>query len=264
MKKLLLTILLSSTLLMTYGQIIPEATYNHSGTYTNMSVSGYKFYVMDVGANQCRIFNTNHTLWKTINLTVPANHYLYDIRFVSENLFTNDNTLCLAYIYYNYNTTGQYYTYTARVIRENGTELLNIPGCQYLYLHKINTLGTKLVAYSFNYSTYPNYTVQTHVYNLPGQLPSGADGGTEPLDLMQFARPNPADNFTIIPFSLPKGVNEGELVITDSKGQSIRTIQINSSFESIRVETAQFPRGIYLYYISAGNYRSETSKLVVQ
>lgn len=264
MKKSLLTLILSATLLMIYGQIIPEATYNHSGTYTNLSLSGSKFFVMDVGTNQCRIYNTNHTLWKTINLSIPANHYLYDVKFVSENLFTTDNSLCLTYVYYNYNTAGQYYTYTARVIRENGTELLNIPGCQYLYLYKLNTLGTKMVAYSFNYSTYPNYTVQTHVYSLPGQLSGSTGGSIEPDDLMQFARPNPADNFTIIPFRLPVGITEGDLVITDAKGQYIRTFQVNNGFESIRIETAQFPSGIYFYYITAGDYRSEASKLVVQ
>jgi hypothetical protein len=30
------------------AQINLEATYNHSGTYTHLSKSGYKFYLMDV------------------------------------------------------------------------------------------------------------------------------------------------------------------------------------------------------------------------
>lgn len=264
MKRAIITSAFALILCVVHGQIIPENTYSHSGTYTNLTNSGYKFYVMDVGTNQCRIYNTNHTLWKTINLSVPANNYLYDIKFVSENLFTTDNTLCLAYIYYNYNTTGQYYTYTARIIRENGTELLNIPGCQYLYTHKLINLGTKMVAYSYNYSTYPNYTVQTLVYSLPGQLPGNDDGGIEPDDLKQFARPNPAENFTTIPFSLPKGVTVGELVITDAKGQSIRRFQVNNAFESVRIETSQLPRGTYFYYVTAGDYRSETFMLGIQ
>lgn len=173
---------------MVFSQITLESTYTHSGTYTRLANSGYKFFVMDVGANQCRIFNSNHTPWKTISLQVPANHYLYDIKFVTENLFTTDNSLCLVYIYYNYNTTGQYYTYTAKVIKENGTELLTIPGCQHFYVHTISGGGAKMVAYAYNYAVSP-YTIQTHVSDLPGHLltmpgDSNCDGTVNLLDVV--------------------------------------------------------------------------------
>ena len=82
---------------LAFGQINLENTYNYSGTYTRLSNSGDKFYIMDVAASQCRVYNANHTLWKTINLTVPSGNYLYDIKYLSENLFTTDNSLCLAY-----------------------------------------------------------------------------------------------------------------------------------------------------------------------
>ncbi len=65
MKKMFIAVLmLLSTL--TYAQISFEAEYSHSGAFTNLSNSGYKFYVMDVLAEQCRIYNTNHSVWKTI------------------------------------------------------------------------------------------------------------------------------------------------------------------------------------------------------
>jgi hypothetical protein len=145
---------------------------------------------MDVGANQCRIYNTDHTLWKTINLAVPAGNYLYDIKFVSENLFTLDNSLCLAYVYYYYNELNQYYTFQARVIKETGEELISIPGCQYLYLHKLEEPGSKLLAYSYNYSVSP-YTIQTHAFSLPGYLTTfpgdaNCDGTTNILDVVNI------------------------------------------------------------------------------
>jgi len=170
------------------GQIILENTYNHSGTYTRLANSGTKFLVMDVGANHCRIYNPVHSLWKTVNLSVPPGNYLYDVKYVSENLFTTDNSLCLAYIYYNYNTTGQYYTFTAKVIKEDGTELISIPGCQYLFVHSLDEEGARLLAYSFDYSVFP-YTVQTHAYDLPGSLlivpgDSNCDGAVNMLDVV--------------------------------------------------------------------------------
>lgn len=90
-----------------FAQISPEYTYNYSAAYTNLRYSGDKLFIMDVPENQCRIYNMDHSLWKTINLSVPANHYLYDIRYVSEGLFTDDERLSLAYIYYSYDTNTQ-------------------------------------------------------------------------------------------------------------------------------------------------------------
>jgi hypothetical protein len=249
---------------LAFGQITPEATYNHSGTYTQLANSGYKFFLMDVGANQCRIYNTNHSLWKTINLTVPANHYLYDVKFVSENLFTTDNTLCLAYIYYNYNSIGQYYTYTARVIRENGTVLLTIQGCQHLSVHRLTGQGTKLLAYSYDYSSFPNYTVQTHVYGLPGQLVSVPEINGSNGAQLQAAYPNPASEFTVVPYKLPDGIFEGQLIITDAKGNEVRRYLIDRNFDHLRFDTKELPVGVYLYRIVTDNYQSEAFKLIVQ
>jgi hypothetical protein len=53
------------TLNFATAQITLEADYEHSGAYTELANSGYKFYVMDVTANQCRIYSTENFLWKT-------------------------------------------------------------------------------------------------------------------------------------------------------------------------------------------------------
>lgn len=263
MKRIILIIAIISIANFAHGQIIFENTYNFSGTYTRLANSGYKFFIMDVGTSQCRIFNTNHTLWKTINLDVPAGNYLYDIKFVSENLFMNDNSICLAYIYYSYNTTGQYYTYTAKIIKENGTELLTIPGCQYLTVQNLTDIGTKMIAYCYDYSLSP-YTIQTKVYNLPGQLVyvPGDEDFSEPE--LAFAFPNPANAFTTIPYELPSGIVSAELTLTDSQGIIIRSWIVDRNAGQITIPTAQFPRGIYFYTLQSGSYQSNNHKLVIQ
>ncbi|MDP2422725.1 MAG: T9SS type A sorting domain-containing protein [Bacteroidales bacterium] len=253
-------------LFLTFGsassQITHESTYNYSGTYIKLANSGYKFFVMDVPASQCRIYNTNHILWKTINLNVPVNHYLYDILFVSENLFTTDNSLCMAYIYYNYNTTGQYYTYTAKVVKENGTELLSVPGCQYVYMHSMGGVGTKMLTYSYDYSSFP-YAIQTRVYDLPGQLVSGASTSDKYSDAGIKAFPNPAQEFSTIRYELPDGILSGELVITDPSGKIVKTINIDRNSGHTVIPTSQYPSGIYLYFIRTGNYHSKAEKLII-
>lgn len=263
MKQHVLIMAIMAQSLFLAGQITLESTYNHSGTFTKLAQSGYKFYLMDVASNQCRIYNTNHTLWKTINLAVPANNYLYDIRYISENLFTTDNNLCLAYIYYNYNASGQYYSYTAKVIRENGTELLSIPGCQYLYAHSVGTAGTKLVAYSYNYSVSP-YTIQTLVYNLPGQLVSVSDSDIFNEEALLNAFPNPANDFINIYYELPDGISNAEMLIHDIGGNVLRKFDIGNQSENIMISTGSFPKGFYLYAINSGSRLIKSGKFIVQ
>lgn len=262
MKQLLIVLALMLSFSMTYGQITLEQTYDHSGTFTSLAMSGDKFYVMDVGASQCRIYNSDHTLWKSISLNIPADHFLYDIRYVTENLFTDDNTLCLAFIYYSYDATGQYYSYFAKVIQENGPELLYIPGCQFLYVHTLFDGDAKMTAYSYDYSVFP-YTIQTLVYDLPGQLISYSTEEFAPKPDVRNAFPNPSHHFVTIPFDMPASEINGEIHISDATGKVIRVVPVTNDTTEITIETTQFPRGTYLYYLQTRNHRSQARKLII-
>lgn len=248
------------------AQIVLQASYNHSGTYTHLANAGRKFYIMDVGANQCRIYNLDNSLWKTIPLHIPANHYLYDIKNVSEGLFTSDNSLSLAYIYYNYNEAGQYYTYTTRIIRENGTELLSVPGCQYIFVHSMPDGTAKLLTYSYDYSVWP-YTIQTRIYSLPGQLITHiGSAGDDPLPIKAGSVfPNPAAGYeAVVPYHLPEGLNSAVLKLSNMAGKPAGEWVLSGSSGQARIPISMLPSGTYLYVIESGSYRSATGKLIVQ
>jgi hypothetical protein len=245
------------------GQITFEDNYIYSGTYTHLKYSGDKFFLMDVTSNQCKIYNVNHSLWKTINLPVPANHTLYDIEYVSENLFTNDNSLSLAYVYYHYDATNYYYTYYTKIIKENGTELLYIPGCMYLSTHLINQSDTKLLAYVYDFSVSP-YTIQTRVYDLPGQLTSFIEEPEGSEWFTATAVPNPSNGLVSISYSFPDEEEKGEIIIMDLRGSIIRTFMVTKSSGQVTVNTSGMPKGNYLFYVRADHYLSKTEKLIVQ
>lgn len=261
MKRILvlsLVILLSGGL---RAQITPEATYNYSGIFTYLPSLGNKFFIMDAAQSQCRIYNTNHSLWKTINLAVPANNWLYDIKYVTEGLFTNDNSLCLAYIYYNYNATGQYYNYTAKVIRENGTELLSIPGCQYLLVQNMANGNAKLLAYIYDYSANP-FTVQTKVYGLPGTMLTN-QAEKHPSAPQQPAFPNPVSHSLTLPWVLPLELDNAHLHIHDASGRRIKTVELIGGSGQLQLDVSGWPSGHYFYYIENGNYRTAGGKVVL-
>jgi len=264
MQKLILFVGILYISLSGFGQINLDQTYSYSGTFTTLSISGDKFFVMDVGLSQCRIYNTNFSLWKTINLTVPATNYLYDIAYISENLFTTDNALCLIYSYYNYDATNLYYTYTTKIIKENGTVLLSLPGCQYNYVTTLTDGSTKLVTYSYDYSVNP-YTIATSVYDLPGNLYVSLPEKTEISTTSQLkAFPNPASNRLTLLFDLPLNVTDATLTITDLQGRLIHSYPVQPNTNRLDVQVAQLPDGVYFYVIQSSNYQSKPAKIIIQ
>ncbi len=260
MKKILLSLLLMTSGIA-FGQISLENNYSYSGTYSKLPVSGNKFYLMDVGLAQCRIYNTNHTLWKTLNLSVPASNYLYDLKYLSEGLFTSDNSLCLAYIYYIYDETNAWYTFNAKIVRENGTELLSIPGCQYMEVLDLGNDGFKLIAYCYDYTVSP-YIIQTRIYSLPGQL----TGTQDPIlpETGNLPYPNPASENINIKYSLPAGSHSGNIVITDLQGKLADQLMINSNTDKITLPTGGYKPGLYFYTIESNNRKIETGRFLVK
>jgi hypothetical protein len=245
------------------AQLSMENIYSSSAGLTKLALSGYKYFVMDVANSQCRIYNMNHSLWKTINLPIPAGMYLSDIKYVSETLFNLDSKVELAYIYYSYDTTYYYYTYGTRVLTEDGVELLNIPGGGYVDARNTDVNGTKFMVYVYDYSVSP-YTVFTRVYALPGQLITSdgseiqADGGNLP------AYPNPARSVVTIPYTLPEGMNEAELIITDTRGTVIRSFLVDRTFSDLSVDISGFPRGVYFYRLLGDTANRSSGKFIAR
>ena len=88
MKQIFSTLILLFSIATLHGQITLQHTYNYSTAVVKLETLGYKYYLMDVPTKQVRIYNMDHSLFKTINCTVPNGYFLADIKFVSENLFT--------------------------------------------------------------------------------------------------------------------------------------------------------------------------------
>ena len=260
MNKLLLFLSVLMISATSYAQIVLEQTYPASAALTQLSVSGSKYYLMDIKLNQCQVYNMDHSLWKTVNLSIPANNYLYDVKYVSEGLFNTDNKVELAYIYYSYDTTSFYYTYNTRVIDENGNELISIPGCAYISMSATKSNGVKMLAYIYNYSVYPS-TVSTQVYSIPGSLQNNAIApGEVSNDKLPF--PNPAGSSVTIPVQFPDGINEGEVRLFDADGRNMRTYPINRTFDHVMIRFDDIPRGIYFYQVKSGPSVLGTGRVV--
>ena len=136
--KIIFILMMSIAFYQTKAQFAPEHTYNHSLSITKINENEYKYFLMDVANSECRIFNLDHSPWKTIPISLPKDYYLYDIKFVTQNLFNSDSDIELWYSAYKWvgTTADGYYQYQSKVITENGVALANIENGMYANLIK--------------------------------------------------------------------------------------------------------------------------------
>ena len=263
MKILIVITIILVSFLTVNAQVTLEKKYDYSTTIIKLETLGYKYYLMDVPNEQCRMYNLDHSLFKTINCDVPKDFYLADIKYISEDLFDNDAGLELVYIYYKYNTAQAYYEYNSKIINEDGTVLSAIDGAQYISVNKTEENVYKLFAYCFDYSVFPE-EVWTNIYGLPGTPVFSSYFKSNEPDVLLNAFPNPASETVKVAYSLPENVDTGELHLFDNNGKSVSRFIVDNHTDFLSLDISQYNSGVYHYFIEYENTRTPSKKLVIQ
>lgn len=244
------------------AQITLENTYDFSASTGYIDGEGYKYYEMDTDNQQCVIYNLDHTLYEVIDLEVPSGQYLYDLKYVTNHLFDQDDEIEVCYTYYEYNTAEAYSTYTTRVINADGSELLNVPGAGYATLMTTSETGDyRFVLYVYDYSVVPS-TVQTNVYSVNGQ----STGMAEQLQTQYPSKafPNPANESVQINYTLPQNIQGAQLEILDASGRILARMPVQTDRNHIRFNSSDFPSGSYVYRIGYENTILIKDKIVIK
>jgi len=260
--KILLVCFLFSNLISN-SQIVLQNTFNFEASTTELSTNLNKIYVVDNINNRCLIYNFDYTIWKTINLTVPAGEYIYEIKFVSQYLFNKTDDVEVLYInrkYVEISPTSYYYIYTANVITESGQILVQIPNSYSCEIKSDDSENFKLIALASDFSVFP-YSITSYFYSIPGKM----DKQIEPAkkEFLAFPFPNPAQSEISLPYILPDTTQTAELIIVDMQGKVIKTAEVNGQLNQYKLNIESFREGIYSYYINSGIKNSENRKFIV-
>lgn len=248
------------------GQLTLEQTYNYSVGVVKLETMGYKYFLMDVPNSQCRIYNMDHSLFKTINCSVPANNYLSDIKYVSQNLFDSDSDIELVYTYYEYiqpTETTYYYKYHSRVINENGSNLLDIDAARFIYVYKSGDTQYKLFAFCYDYSVWPEI-IWTRIYSLPGVWVSAETMAYENPEMNLNAYPNPASDVIRLEYRIPENTGTANLNLMDSTGRLIRNFKVDNHTDHLDLNVSDLTPGVYFYNIEYNNLRSPSKKIAIR
>lgn len=263
MKKLISTSLFLALFTALTAQVTLDKKYDYSTSVVNLETLGYKYFLMDVPAGQCRLYNTDHSLYKTISCNVPGGFYLSDIKFLSEKLFDTDSGIELLCTYYKYNSALAYYEYDSRIINDDGSQITFIDGGLYNYINKTDENTYKLFSYCYDYSVSPE-KVWTNIYSLPGTVVSAQLLNEKSPDILLNAFPNPASNSIKVAYTLPENVNQGTLHLIDNSGRQVEQFIVDKHTDHLELDVSRFQSGVYVYFIEYGNEKSASRKLVIQ
>lgn len=263
MKTIALTFFYVLFVFLIHAQVTLEKKYDYSTSVVRLETQGYKYYLMDVPVGQCRIYNLDHSLFKTISCNVPSGFYLSDIKLLSENVFDSDPGIELLCTFYKYNSSQNYYEYDSKIINEDGSQILFIDGALYNYINKTGENTYKLLSYCYDFSVSPE-KVWTNIYNLPGTVVSAEMLNEKSPDILLNAFPNPATHTLKVAYSLPENVTQGTLHLVDNSGRQVKQFVVDHHTDFLMLDISKFQSGIYHYFIEYGNTKTPAKKLVVK
>lgn len=229
----------------------------------NLTTGGYKYYYYDKINNQIKMYNPNHTVFKTINVTPPPSGYIYaSLQFVSDNLFNTDNLIEFHMGYSNsvtpfdvqkkiYNESNVLLFSSNTSSSGNGVEVINLNG-------------------SFKLKWPSKNGDSTNVYSLPGTLPCDVCGGPTSIvksntttNTMPNAYPNPTSTQITIPYTLTNNDTKGKINIYDINGKILREYNVDNTFENLILDTQEFSAGTYYYNLTSNSGVSDAKKIIV-
>ena len=125
-------LLFSSTL---FAQIKYEGTIDARYKTMQLDDGSFKYLKYNKKLQEVIIFNLDNTLWRTVKLPLPKNHYLDEIKLVSLHTFNNDELVELVYSCVEYDSRNSedpdddivIVNFTLNIINEKGDLILKVP-----------------------------------------------------------------------------------------------------------------------------------------
>ena len=263
MKTITITILFTLLSFTMYSQISLDNTITGSMYSIELEGVGKKYFVTDFVNNQCIIYNTDYSTYKTIDISVPVLYWLYELAYVSTKVFDNDDEVELLAVYQSYvfltDTTG-YYVYHTRVINEDGSLMLDVPSGGYSTLISNGPNENKLLMFVYDFSTSP-YIVTTNIYSIYGVPVSFTEELSVPGELNSY--PNPARNQITIPYKIDGSETNAWIVIRTANGIEVAKYQLNANSTKLSMDVSGFSKGIYFYNLQSGNTSTQAGKFIV-
>ena len=213
-------------------------------------------------SNQFLLYNLDGSLYKTIQMPQkPATSaYISGVYCITESLFDNDPSNIEYLVCYNWDSTSSCQYNLVKVIREDGTILLNELNATYFYGNLVyNTEeGTKLrLSYIFANGIF----YKTQVFNLPGEIPTTVNDNNEQVNYDPVAYPNPNNGS----FFVRLHSREGDLNSIDLySGNGMLVESFTSRNNPIHLNKTGLSDGLYFLNYHSRKLNSTTKVIIAK
>jgi hypothetical protein len=233
MKRTLLCILAMLAAELSFAQISYEHTYNGWLYPVLLSSAGEKLYTVDSTA--VSIYNTDHTLWRTIPIVPPPGYGFSNAQLISDNLFNLDNSVECIVIFHAFSVGGN----KALLISESGSTLFDFNGAYYCNAFYDEVSGKYKVAAVTIHPTGVSYT--SDVYALPGSLPCGHCAGSGVPKPKSGSTGQLSPNPTTGQFFVT-GAGNGPVYVYNTLGE---IVYFTDYYKGGSIDISKYPTGIY-------------------
>jgi hypothetical protein len=244
------------------GQVTLEKAY--SGYTQYAFLEGDYYFSLDYANHKCSVYNLEHNLIKTINIQVDAGWYLYDVIYLSKNVFNDDDKLEFVVVFNKYVSDDEnsgHFVYLTKVVNEDGNVLTSIDGGGYTYVYENKNGKIKMLVYVYDFSDYV-YISKTNIYSLAGELPSAIKGHSDVS--LQNAYPNPASSQIHIPYELKSSDGQAAIILMNMNGQEIFRKTLKNTKGQEIFDTRNLSPGQYIYYLEQNGRRTPARKIVIK
>jgi hypothetical protein len=246
------------------SQITLEHTFNDrvtwTGNYNGEKVYPDDSYVMGTINNDSYnliIYNSDYSLSSnnTYNFSTFQDYKIQAVQ-ISKNVFNTDDSFefMVTYIKTDNSFDNTYYKLilfdsNGNILKDFGTAYIISP----LSAHIVNNNLKLMIVKTFTNNSVLSY--ETEIYSVPGIPQYNDDNSTTGLIQNNnnledgYAYPNPAT----LSITLPYSINEGSIStmnIFDMNGKLVESKTIDSHFNQINLNVANYTRGTYFYVVN--------------
>jgi hypothetical protein len=241
------------------GNIIPIKLATNEAKYF------YNDYLSLFQNNTFSLYNLDGSLYKIIQMPPQPTSLvgIYGPYYISRTLFDNDPSNIEYVIQYNCDSVAYNEIRDSKVIREDGTILLDelygsismSPGRVYA-----TEEGTKLMLSPYLYANGTPLPILTKVFNLPGEIPTSTNDIDFNFNSSPLLYPNPNNGSFVV--NLNKTNSETAIIeVYSISGKLISTF--NSTSNSINVNELNLPNGMYFLNIKKAQ-TSQITRFIIQ
>lgn len=216
---------------------------------------GTKLYEANKLTGEIKFYNINNTLWKTINLPIPAFPNASMQLFIIDNVYFDNDSLIEILYRTQYAITGNLFA-SGNIFKEGVGNVLTIDSCMFFYIDSKPNLFNKIIVNKLKTGGSMPY-FGTEIYTWPGGVNRLMGINNNKFEIKNYRTfelmPNPSGENLNITFKSIENKNKIEII--DLQGKVLYTQTILSKNESVNV--SWLSKGTYLIRVE-----NETGKFV--